>query len=266
MVEHSAIANKLPVSGRQLFWIGFYAIVLSAWAGLYNMTLAAPWQALPGMEPADFWNSLCLNAAQADPVALYGMWALMTAAMMLPAFVPAVRVFGEIADVKASDERSMSTLVAGYVAVWLVFSAAAALLQSLLSKLEILAPDGTSRTTWFNASLLVGAGAYQLSLAKAACLAKCRHPLMFFMQHWRPGNGAAFAMGVRLGTFCVGCCWALMLLGFIGGTMNLLWMGAATLFMIFEKLPGVGAYLTKPAGMILLAAGGAVSAQALGLM
>lgn len=266
VTDDRTVVEKLPVSGRQLFWIGFYTFVLAAWTSLYAMSLAAPWQGLEGPTTAEFWASLCVSAGAASPAALFGMWALMSAAMMMPTFVPAIRVFDEMTDAKASDSGSMVSLVAGYVAVWLAFSAAAAGLQALLAGYDLLAPDGTSRSVWLTAVLFLCAGAYQLTLVKSACLAKCRHPLIFFMQYWRPGNAAAFHMGLRLGAYCVGCCWVLMLLGFVGGTMNLLWMGAATLFMIFEKLPGIGAYLTRPAGIMLLAAGASISAHALELM
>jgi predicted metal-binding membrane protein len=143
------------------------------------------------------------------------------------------------------------------------FSAMGAGAQILLSQAGWLAPDGTSLSPWLTASLLIAAGIYQLSTVKAACLAKCRHPLVFFLQYWKPGPAPAFAMGLRLGAYCVGCCWVLMSLGFIGGATNLLWMGAATLFMTFEKLPGIGTRLTGPAGLLLLAAGAWGAVQAL---
>ncbi|MCB1378799.1 MAG: DUF2182 domain-containing protein [Alphaproteobacteria bacterium] len=239
-------AGRWSVSSRQVFWLGFYGIVLSAWIALYAM-------AVPAALPAGYdWSALCLTAGETTFRVLFGMWALMSAAMMTPTFVPAVRVFGDLAGVRASNSASMASLVAGYVGVWLAFSAMAAQAQAVLGGWGLLWPDGASRQPWFTAALLALAGLYQLSLVKSACLAKCRHPLVFFMQHWKPGNRAAFAMGLRLGAFCVGCCWALMLLGFIGGTMNILWMGMATLFMIFEKLPGVGERLTRPTGIILL--------------
>lgn len=267
MDQGSALRASLPAASvarwRPLFWIGFYGLVLTAWVALFLMTRTSP---LPGVSAAEFWGSLCGGAAGASPAMLYGMWVLMTAAMMLPGFAPAVRVFGEIGAFRASDGRSMAALVAGYVTLWLGFSALATAAQLALARAGALAPDGTSLTPWLTAGLLVAAGAYQLSLMKAACLAKCRHPLMFFLERWRPGLRAAFGMGLRLGAYCVGCCWVLMLLGFVGGAMNLIWMGAATLFMSFEKLPGPGAYLTKPAGIALAAAGGFVAAQALNLI
>ena len=234
--------------GRIIFWVGFYLFILLSWAGLMAMT-ASP---IPGMSAAQYWAALCISAENANPLALFGMWALMSSAMMLPSFVPAIRVFGELSAVQASDGRSMLALALGYGAVWISFSALAAALQYGLAHAGVVSGAGEIFSPWLSAALLGLAGAYQFSNAKEACLAKCRHPILFFMEHWAPGLKRAFSLGVRLGIWCVGCCWLLMLLGFIGGTMNLLWMGAATLFMVLEKLKDVGHYLTKPMGVALL--------------
>ena len=96
------------------------------------------------------------------------------------------------------------------------------------------------------------AGAYQFSPLKAACLAKCRAPLGFFMQHWDEG---AWRNGLRLGLVCLGCCWALMALAFVGGVMNLAFMGLATAIMVIEKLPDLGRWLTRPLGGLLMMGG-----------
>jgi predicted metal-binding membrane protein len=240
-------------TGRWLFWLVFYVFILLSWALLLRLA-ASP---VPGLTAAEYWAALCISATDADAVALFGMWALMSAAMMLPTFVPAVRVFGELGTVRATDGASMTALVLGYGAVWLGFSALAAALQVGLAKIGASGAAQPALSAWASAGLLALTGAYQFSTAKEACLAKCRHPLMFFMEHWGPGPARAFAMGARLGMWCVGCCWLLMLLGLIGGAMNMMWMGAATLFMVLEKLPDIGRYLTGPLGLALL--GGAAA-------
>ena len=250
MPGQAPLLSARPAAGRArwLFWLGFYGVILLGWAGLMRMT-AAP---LPGMTAAEYWAALCISAANAEPLAVFAMWGLMSAAMMLPTFVPAVRVFGELGSVRATDGLSMAALVLGYGAVWLVFSALAAALQLALATAGAMTGAGQTLSPWVSAGLLAAAGAYQFSTAKEACLAKCRQPLMFFMQHWAPGMMPALAMGARLGVWCVGCCWLLMLLGLVGGAMNLLWMGAATLFMVLEKLPDIGRYLTRPLGAALV--------------
>src|SRR5512133_1198001 len=110
---------------------------------------------------------------------------------------------------------------AGYLLVWVGFSVCAALLQRMLSKALLLSPMMTATTPWLSATLLIAAGAYQFSPLKRTCLATCSAPLDFLMRHWRDGAAGAFTLGVEHGLSCVGCCWALMLLLFAGGVMNL---------------------------------------------
>lgn len=240
-------------------WLGFFALILTAWAGLFAMVITSP---LTGA-PAGLWQALCLGAASAGLGGLFAMWLLMAAAMMLPTFVPALRTFLHLGAAGASRPVDAAALVAGYAAVWAGAALAGALAQRALAQAGLLAPDGTSLSLWLTSALLLAAGLYQFSLFKAACLAKCRMPLTFFMQRWAPGPARALVMGMELGALCLGCCWALMALAFVGGTMNLLWMGAATMFMTLEKLPDIGRRLTRPAGYALLSASGAAALLAL---
>lgn len=242
-----------------LAWIGFYAGVLVAWAAVFAMA----WQNPASDMPADFWASLCIAAGQASYFPLVAMWALMALAMMLPTFVPALRCFLDLSQTGATNAIGAIALVAGYVAVWLAAAFLGAGAQYALSNAGLLSLNGASLSNWLTVVLLLGAGAYQFSTVKEACLAKCRMPLSFFMERWAPGAPRAARMGLELGVLCLGCCWALMALGFIGGTMNLLWMGAATLFMTLEKLPDIGRWLTRPVGTALIAAGAVVALQTL---
>lgn len=244
-------------ASRRLFWIGFFGLILAGWVLMFRLTVSP----LPGVSARDYWAALCVSAAGAPFGTLAAMWALMSAAMMLPTFVPALRVFAELGAVKATNGRTLAVLALGYGAVWLAFAPLAAALQVALARGGATLQAGSPLGGWVQVALMAAAGAYQFAPVKAACLAKCRHPLIFFMEHWRPGAAAAFGMGARLGLWCLGCCWVLMLMGFAGGAMNLMWMGAATLFMTFEKLPEIGRHLTKPAGLVLLvaAAGGALN-------
>ncbi len=179
------------------------------------------------------------------------MWLVMSAAMMAPTFVPSLRVFDDLSHSTTANRFGFAALVAGYMAVWLGFSVLAAALQVWLSEQGWIVGD-RSVLGLLNAGLLTGAGVYQFTSLKNACLSKCRQPLTFFMQYWSDGP---LKMGFRLGLICVGCCWLLMLLGFVGGVMNLLWMGLATLLMVLEKLPEIGRYVTRPLGGILIFSG-----------
>ena len=253
----SPVALARPaISTKALIWCAFYAAIALGWLALF-------WAVRGQAEPAPgFWASLCIGAAEARLGPLWAMWALMAAAMMLPTFAPAFATFLDLGHAGATRARDAAALAGGYLGVWVGGALVGALLQQGVSGLGLLTP-GTAAAGLFAAVLLAGAGAYQLSPAKAACLAKCRMPLTYFLGRWRPGARAAAAMGAELGLVCIGCCWALMLLGLIGGTMNLAWMGLATLFMIFEKLPDIGRRLTRPAGWALILAGAVQAVAAL---
>jgi predicted metal-binding membrane protein len=253
----------LPLGGRGLIWLSFYATILAAWLALYAMTVASD---LPTGLGAEFWLALCGGAAPSGFAPLAAMWALMAAAMMLPTFAPALRTYLDLGASGAADGRGAAALVLGYAAIWASAALAGAALQLGLQNLGLVAPDGSSLSLCLTAGLLGFAGVYQFSAIKAACLSRCRQPLTFFLGRWRAGPARAFGMGAELGLTCLGCCWALMALAFVGGTMNLLWMGVATLFMAAEKLPEIGRPLTRPTGALLLAAAAFTALRASGLI
>ncbi len=228
-------------------WLALFAAILGAWVILYAMALPADLRASARIFGAEFWESLCTvtpDAAGFGRVTL--MWALMAAAMMAPTALPA---FATYDDLGRSTQTRFGLLVAGYMVVWLGFSVLAAALQMALFGAGLISAFGDSLSVWLSAGLLLVAGLYQFSPVKDACLSKCRAPLTFFMAHWEEG---ALRNGVRLGLVCLGCCWALMLLAFVGGVMNIAFMGLATLIMVFEKLPRFGRVLTRPLGAVLI--------------
>lgn len=251
------LADRINPTGA--LWLGFFALILAAWGGLFAMVITSPM----ADAPAGLWEALCLGAASANLGSLFAMWLLMSAAMMLPTFVPALRTFLNLGATGATRPADAAALVAGYGLIWVGGALIGALAQQTLARAGLLAPDGSSLSLWLSAGLFLVAGLYQFTHLKAACLAKCRMPLTFFMERWAPGAPRAFRMGLELGILCFGCCWALMALAFVGGTMNLIWMGAATLFMVMEKLPDLGGPLTRPAGYLLLLASGASALWAL---
>ena len=231
-------------------WLWLFALILLAWGALYAMALPAELRASARIFGGDFIASLCrITPDAAGYVRITAMWALMTAAMMAPTALPA---FATYDDLGHSGQTRMGALIAGYLMVWLGFSVLAAGLQMGLYRADLVSAFGDSRSALLSAGLLGLAGAYQFSPLKESCLAKCRAPLTFFMANWDEGP---WRNGLRLGLVCLGCCWALMLLAFVGGVMNIAFMGLATLIMITEKLPDIGRYLTRPLGFGLLAAG-----------
>ena len=177
---------------------------------------------------------------------LWAMWAVMMTAMMLPSATPMVLLAG--------GAGYPYLLALGYVAVWALFSAGATALQWALGRLLILNSMMEVANPVTGAVLLAVAGLYQWTPFKQACLATCQSPMAFLTRHWRSGPWGAFRMGVEHGIYCVGCCWALMLLLFVGGVMNLAVIVALTLLVGFEKLAPVGVWGARASGLLLIAA------------
>lgn len=191
------------------------------------------------------------------------MWMIMALAMMLPTAMPVISAFGDIqfaARDKGMEPVPGSVFVAGYLAVWGAMALLGASLQWTVSLFMGAEPVLVSTAPVIGGVLLVFAGLYQWSALKAACLSQCRSPMRFFMTHWHDGRFGAFRMGLRHGLFCVGCCWALMALMFVGGTMNLVWMAVLTVVMLLEKvLPErnrVARVFSHGAGVVFIAWGG----------
>ena len=190
----------------------------------------------------------------ASVLAIWTMWALMMAAMMLPSALPMILTFVDLGRRSAEPARGRS-FVAAYLVVWLAFSAGATALQWTLQAMGWVDPMIVSTSAWLTGLLLLVAGVYQFSRLKRVCLSRCRTPLGFLLGEWRAGVSGAFVMGVRHGLFCVGCCWALMALLFVGGVMNLAWIAALSIAVAIEKLAPHGERLAAALGLVLIAAG-----------
>ncbi|MHA1538767.1 MAG: DUF2182 domain-containing protein [Alphaproteobacteria bacterium] len=189
---------------------------------------------------------------------MFGMWAVMMVAMMLPSAAPAVLLFAAISKKIAAPDRSgrATAFFAGaYLIAWSAFSLGATGLQWGLERLALLSPTMVSSSASLGGVLLIAAGIYQWTPAKDACLTHCRTPLQFLSEHWRAGNAGALRMGLLHGLYCIGCCWAIMGLLFVGGVMNLLWVAAIAVFVLIEKAAPFGRVTGRIAG-VALAIGG----------
>ncbi|MBA3596447.1 MAG: DUF2182 domain-containing protein [Methylibium sp.] len=194
------------------------------------------------------------------------MWAVMMAAMMLPSAAPMILLYATIARRRSEQGQPANASGAfafGYLAVWAAFSLAATALQFGLERAALLSPMMQSTSTVLAGSVLITAGIYQWTPLKHACLRRCRSPLDFILTHWRPGTVGALRMGLAHGAFCVGCCWLLMLLLFVGGVMNLAWIAGIALFVLIEKLSPAGHWIGRGAGGLLIAWGVATLLAAL---
>lgn len=196
----------------------------------------------------------------------FAMWAVMMAGMMLPTALPVTLALAAASRGRGGEGRPLlpvGAFAGGYLAVWSLYSLVAAGAQWLLQRGAWLSPRALALGPLAGGVLLVAAGAFQWSPWKDACMMKCRSPLGFLLSCWRPGASGAFAMGVRYGGYCVGCCWLLMALSFALGIMNLLWMAAVTLLMVAEKAAPFGPAVTRVAGLALAAWGVGLVAGAL---
>jgi predicted metal-binding membrane protein len=183
--------------------------------------------------------------------ALIVMWGLMMVAMMLPSAAPAILTYARVRQHRGGAAVAASWIfTAGYLAIWLLFSVAAAALQG-----ELAGPAMSLRSPALGSAFLIGAGVYELTPLKSACLRQCRSPAEFLSRHWRPGVPGAVRLGVLHGIYCLGCCWLLMALLFVGGAMNLLWVVALAVLVGMEKIVPRGDLIGRVAGVALIAWG-----------
>jgi predicted metal-binding membrane protein len=191
-------------------------------------------------------------------VLLFAMWSAMMVGMMLPSAAPTLLLYLNVmrksTDVQDAARRAY-LLAAGYLCIWGLFSLAATLLQRALSARFLLSPMMVLQGRALSGGVLLVAGLFQLTPLKRGCLTACRSPAEFLVRHWQPGAVGAFRLGLRHGWHCVGCCWALMLLLFAGGIMNLGVIIALTTLVLFEKLAPVGSGAGRLTGGVLAAIG-----------
>lgn len=236
-------------------------IVLVALAGLYV------WQgAGMGMSAADmtalslFPHRLPAMAGSMETqwLLVLLMWWVMMIAMMTLGAAPLVLLYGRVLryhDPSARQAYLPSViLLAGYLLIWLAFSAVATGLQFVLQPAGLLSGMMLwSKSAVLSAVILAAAGLYQLSPLKQACLMQCREPVAFLTQYWRPGYLGSLMLGIRHGAYCVGCCWSLMALLFVGGVMNVVWIAALALLIMLEKVLPAGPLLSRISGGLLIA-------------
>ena len=235
-------------------WIVFYSVLLLAWLLIVVMALERflPTNTNIVKIVVEICNS---SVSDLNLVGVFFMWLLMSIAMMSPTIIPTLKTYEDILESGGKKENSFWWFIVGFLIVWTIFSISMSLLQVFLGNLYLLNNQGAFVSSLLSSSFLVIAGLYQLSSFKEACLNKCQTPFTFFLQNWKSGYSGSFSMGVAIGLYCLGCCWALMTLAFVGGVMNLLFMVVMTVFMVLEKIPDYGKYISKPLSLILIGSG-----------
>jgi len=222
-----AIAAGCVIIIAGLGWF-YLALLIAAPASSWFATVQALCRTLP--EGAWSFSAAAVTAS---------MWSAMTLAMMLPSASPMILTYAEIAETAArKSERIVSPLViaAGYASVWLVFSLLATVIQIVLTRAALLNTGITSASGILAGAIFIGAGVYQFSALKHACLTHCQNPFPFFFTNWATTPGGVFRLGVEQGLYCLGCCWAMMMVMFAVGVMNVAWMAGLAAVMTIEKL------------------------------
>jgi predicted metal-binding membrane protein len=229
------------------------SVALLCWSWIVPMARAmygtmlgpASWM----MEPEWDWTCALL---------LFAMWEAMMIGMMLPSAAPTLLLYAAV--VRKSQDSAGTRLrvcafACGYLAVWTLFSAAVTPLQRMLSDLMLLSPMMELQSHLLSGVILILAGLYELTRFKRSCLKHCRSPAELIVDQFRPGTMGALRMGFEHGLYCLGCCWALMLLLFVGGVMNLWVIATISLFILFEKLAPFGMRAGRFGGALLILAG-----------
>ena len=233
--------------------ISLGGITLLSWLYLYSMASSM---------------SMPMGAMQIQPrsahyfLMMFLMWAIMMVGMMLPSVAPTVLIYAAIARKAATGNTPVAptgAFISGYVVIWIVFSLFATTAQWALDQAALLSPMMVSNSVGLGAVLIVTAGIYQWLPIKDKCLQQCRSPVDFITSHWQKGMTGAFRMGLSHGMFCLGCCWVLMSLLFVGGVMNLLWIAAITLFVLLEKILPLGDAGGRVMGLIMIATGAIIA-------
>ena len=192
-----------------------------------------------------------------DFIFTFVMWSVMMVGMMTASAAPTLLLFSGMSSSRGDPRAStMGALFgAGHLSIWIAFSAIAATMQWALHQAASLSDDMSVMSSSIAGVILIGAGLYQLSPVKSACLKRCQSPLGFLLTNWRDGNTGALELGLRHGLYCLGCCWALMLVLFVVGVMNLAWVAALTAFVLVEKFGPAGTWIARAGGLVLLGAG-----------
>jgi predicted metal-binding membrane protein len=226
---------------------GIWALALASW-------LLLLWGATNMQSPVARLTMPMSAWSLANWVALFIMWSIMMAAMMLPSAAPMALCFAALSGRRSEGARTV-LFVAAYLALWIAFSGAATATQWALQSIGWVSPMIVSRSPVVSGALLLIAGVFQFSRLKHACLRACRSPLGFLMSDWRDGHCGAWRMGIRHGLYCLGCCWAVMALLFVGGVMNLVWVAALAALVTIEKLAPKGEAVAQVLGGIMIGMG-----------
>jgi len=251
---------------RAVVIVALAIITASAWADLVWL---ADDMAMGGMDmtgyrmiPAGRGLMMPANAPW-QPIEfgyVFVMWVVMMIGMMMPSAAPMILIYARVGRQAAREGKLFAAsgwFAGGYLLAWTAFSLFATSAQWALERAALLTPMMGSASNRLGAAVLILAGLYQWAPLKEACLSHCRSPLLFIQQHggFRREPHGALTLGFRHGLYCIGCCWALMALLFVGGVMNLFWIAALAIFVLLEKVIPFGRVVARVAGVAFIAGG-----------
>jgi predicted metal-binding membrane protein len=257
MINDSSVIETVVKRNRLIVIGGLVAVVLLSWIYIldapgmgmtaFEMTAITQYTPAMVMQPTVWTPTYALF--------MFFMWWVMMIAMMIPSASPMILLFAAInrkQREKGAPFVSTSVFALGYIIAWGGFSLLATALQWALERVGLMSTMMIATSGLFSGLVLVVAGVYQLTPLKHTCLRHCRSPIQFVTHHWRKGPGGALRMGVEHGVFCLGCCWSLMALLFVGGVMNLFWIVGLAIFVLLEKTIPAGHQLGSLGGIGLI--------------
>jgi predicted metal-binding membrane protein len=237
---------------RAIVALGLAGVATLAWIylicmdwGMRHMDVGMNMVIMPAMQHWTAW----------DLALVFLMWVVMMVAMMIPSVSPVILLFTEVNRRRNEHQDtflSTGQFLLGYLTAWTGFSALATLAQWALLTAALVSPMMQSTSKVLGGVLLLGAGLFQFSRLKYACLAHCRSPMGFLATEWRDGPGGAFGMGFKHGGYCLGCCWGLMVLLFVFGVMNLLWVACISGFVLLEKITSANQLFSRLGGLVFI--------------
>ncbi|HEY7228953.1 MAG TPA: DUF2182 domain-containing protein [Pseudolabrys sp.] len=252
---------------RVIVCASLFALIAIAWA--YVLWLI-PTMSMGGMEMLDMrmianpFDVAMVPSLQpwsaAEFTFTFVMWVIMMVGMMTPSVAPMVLIYARVgrqAELQGKPLAATGYFAGGYLTAWAVFALVATIGQWLLERASLVTPMLESASNFIGGLVLVAAGLYQWTPVKDACLKHCQAPLHFIQQHggFRRDGLGSLSIGFRHGLYCIGCCWALMALLFVGGIMNPLWIAGIAVFVLAEKVIPSGRVLSRICGVVLVAAG-----------
>jgi predicted metal-binding membrane protein len=262
------VVERLAARERSIVVASLLAVAAAGWVWLVAAANApAVMPGMEGMEGMTGMEDMAGMAMRPAPwtfqtgISMFFMWWIMMAAMMLPSAAPAVLLYAALERRRrrgAGIGWPATMFAGGYLFTWALFSLAAVAIHWWLDSIGLLSPEMATTDAMIGGALLVAAGLYELTPAKAACLTHCRSPLEWLGAHWQPGPSGALRMGMGHGLWCVGCCFMLMALLFYAGVMNLAWVAGLALYVLAQKLAPGGAWIARAGGLSLVLAGAAV--------